>query len=280
MARKKQGPLDDLIDITAMLPWWVGVLLAITSYFVCLHYANAEVARVTSIQQAGAMVSGQLVKVFAMIGQYILPLVFMVGAGLSAWGRHRRDALFTGVQASASTSALNDMSWQEFELLVGEAFRRKGYAVSENGGGGADGGIDLVLRKDGQKYLAQCKQWRAYKVGVTTVRELYGVMSAEGAAGGFVVTSGVFTQDARDFTEGRNIELIDGSALTAMIGSIRHGKGNTTQPFPPKHVASIPSCPKCGSQMVKRTARQGANAGNAFWGCSNYPQCRGIVAID
>lgn len=36
-----------------------------------------------------------------------------------------------------------------------------------------------------------------------------------------------------------------------------------------------PSCPTCGSQMVLRTARQGANAGNQFWGCSNYPKCRG-----
>ena len=27
------------------------------------------------------------------------------------------------------------MSWQEFELLVGEGFRQQGYQVIENGGG-------------------------------------------------------------------------------------------------------------------------------------------------
>jgi len=32
--------------------------------------------------------------------------------------------------------------------------------------------------------------------------------------------------------------------------------------------------------MVKRIAKQGANAGKAFWGCSDFPQCRGIVPID
>ncbi len=38
--------------------------------------------------------------------------------------------------------------------------------------------------------------------------------------------------------------------------------------------ASMPLCPKCGAEMVLRTAKRGANAGNQFWGCSNYPRCR------
>lgn len=38
----------------------------------------------------------------------------------------------------------------------------------------------------------------------------------------------------------------------------------------------VPSCPKCGHSMVRRTAKSGANAGNSFWGCSQYPACRGI----
>lgn len=38
-----------------------------------------------------------------------------------------------------------------------------------------------------------------------------------------------------------------------------------------------PACPKCGSPMVLREAKKGPNAGNKFWGCSRFPQCRGIV---
>lgn len=34
------------------------------------------------------------------------------------------------------------------------------------------------------------------------------------------------------------------------------------------------NCPVCSSRMVLRTARQGRNAGNQFWGCSRYPACR------
>ena len=50
------------------------------------------------------------------------------------------------------------MIWREFEMLVGEAFRLQGYQVVETGGGGADGGVDLVLRKDRETFLVQCKQ--------------------------------------------------------------------------------------------------------------------------
>lgn len=34
-------------------------------------------------------------------------------------------------------------------------------------------------------------------------------------------------------------------------------------------------CPKCGSEMILRTAKQGVNAGQQFYGCSRYPKCRG-----
>lgn len=34
-------------------------------------------------------------------------------------------------------------------------------------------------------------------------------------------------------------------------------------------------CPRCGSRMVRRTARKGRRAGNQFWGCSRYPNCKG-----
>ncbi|MBK9348591.1 MAG: restriction endonuclease [Burkholderiales bacterium] len=106
------------------------------------------------------------------------------------------------------------MSWRDFELLVGEAFGCGAYSVTETGGGGADGGNRFEAQKRQRSlFCPTCKQWRAYKVSVNVVRELFGVMSAEGATGGFVVTTGIFTVDAKAFAEGRNIDLIDGHAL-------------------------------------------------------------------
>ena len=43
---------------------------------------------------------------------------------------------------------------------------------------------------------------------------------------------------------------------------------------------SPPDCPRCGSAMRQRVARRGNRAGRPFWGCSDYPRCRGLVNID
>ena len=41
----------------------------------------------------------------------------------------------------------------------------------------------------------------------------------------------------------------------------------------------IPACPKCGKPMVLRTAQKGKQTGKQFWGCSGYPECKGLVDI-
>jgi restriction system protein len=278
MARRKQSPFEDLIEITSKLPWWVGVVLAIAAYIWLHSVATAEVTAVAQPGKMGELVTQTLFNTLASIGQYLLPLAFLVGAAMSAYGRFKRRALHEQVAGSPDRGALNNMNWQQFEALVGEAFRRKGYAVTETGGGGADGGIDLALKKEGETFLVQCKQWKATKVGVTTVRELYGVMAAEGATGGFVVTSGVFTDEARAFAAGRNIELMDGKALHALIRGVSV-PAKAASASPAATPAGSPACPVCQSTMVKRTAKRGANSGNEFWGCSQYPGCKGTRAI-
>lgn len=166
------------------------------------------------------------------------------------------------------------MSWREFEMLVEEMFRRKGFTVIERGGSGPDGGVDLELRLSKDKYFVQCKQWKSQKVGVAIVRELYGVMAAEGAVAGFVVASGNFTEDARSFAEGRAIELVATDQLLHSIGSTASGDS----PSSARASVTAPVCPTCSATMVERVAKKGANAGQRFWGCSRYPACRGTRA--
>ncbi len=43
--------------------------------------------------------------------------------------------------------------------------------------------------------------------------------------------------------------------------------------------AKPPPCPQCGGLMSLRTAKTGTNAGQNFWGCTNYPNCKGTVKI-
>jgi len=138
----------------------------------------------------GGYAGKTLYKTLAGFLQYIIPIACLIGAALSVLARRKRGELFARVATQPAPDPLNTMTWPEFEMLVGESFRRQGYAVTEVGGKKADGGVDLVLTRDGQTFLVQCKQWKACKVGVSVVRELFGVMAAEKAAGGFVVTSG------------------------------------------------------------------------------------------
>ena len=41
----------------------------------------------------------------------------------------------------------------------------------------------------------------------------------------------------------------------------------------------IPDCPDCQKPMVLRTAKTGKSAGAQFWGCSDYPACKGVVRL-
>jgi four helix bundle suffix protein len=41
----------------------------------------------------------------------------------------------------------------------------------------------------------------------------------------------------------------------------------------------VPDCPKCGKPMALRTAQKGNRSGKQFWGCSGYPECKGIVGV-
>ncbi|OOY20474.1 hypothetical protein BMI86_07995 [Thioclava sp. DLFJ5-1] len=47
----------------------------------------------------------------------------------------------------------------------------------------------------------------------------------------------------------------------------------------PVRSTTTPTCPNCGSRMVKRTARRGRNRGGQFWGCSRYPHCKGTRSL-
>lgn len=279
MARQKTSPFEDLILLSSKLSWWACLALALVSYLILHAIASRPPATVTAPGQFNDVVTGIFINALAAFGQYIFPLFFVLGALLSAITSFRQKKLYDNVASTHGNNALNEMSWEDFERLMDEYFRRKGFHVTREGGNGPDGGVDLVLRQNGEIYLVQCKQWKAYKVGVQPVREFYGVMSSRRAAGGYFVTSGVFTDEASKFAQGLNIEMVDGNRLRGMIAAA------SKQVSPPAKEVSLPitvspTCPKCGSDMVKRVARQGANSGKEFWGCVAYPKCKGTKLLN
>ena len=278
MSRKRKSSLfEDLFELIAKLPWWLGGALAVLSY-VGLHYlatAPVDTPKAANAADIASVVWPQILQVFAVFGQYLLTGICVLAALASAWRQSKRHKLMLGVASNPSLRALEEMSWQQFEMLVGESFRQQGYSVQENGGGGADGGVDLVLTKGGEKFYVQCKQWKARTVGVAIVRELFGLMSAAGVTGAFVVTSGLYSTDAKKFAAGRNIVLLDGESLKDMID----GRSVKSEGVNANHRQSCETvtiaCPECGSPMIRRVARKGLNAGTAFFGCSRFPVCKG-----
>ena len=116
--------------------------------------------------------------------------------------------------------ALRCMSWQNFEVFAGDAFRRCGYRVEETGGGGSDNGVDLILHKAGRRIVVQCKHYKA-RVGAPVVREAVGVAVDHRAKGVYVVALGGFTKAAHAYAKGKPIRLIDGPGLLEIINKKR-----------------------------------------------------------
>jgi restriction system protein len=187
-------------------------------------------------------------------------LVF--GAILSISTSLKSDSLFKSIKTKGAHETVNELSWQDFEFLLSEWFKKQGFNTDLTGGGGADGGVDIRLHKQNELYLVQCKHYKAWKVSVQVVRELFGVMAAENAVGGYVVTSGKFTRDAIAFAEGKNITLIDGNRLEEILDSTETIKTKDAN-------KESKACPRCGSKLVERNGRKGK-----FSGCNSYPKCR------
>lgn len=202
-----------MMDPLVRLPWWVSLLLGAFVYAVLTWGLPAQT-------WVSPVVRG-LVSAGRVLAPY-LALLFVVAAAASFW-RRRRDRQLLDRQRGIET--IRSLSWQAFERVLAEHYRREGFAVRANDGAGADGGVDLTLVADGNKTLVQCKHWRARKVGVSVVREMFGLMVAEQAQRVIVACTGDFTVEARRFAAGKPIELIDGNGLDAIFSAARVEQG-------------------------------------------------------
>ena len=166
---------------------------------------------------------------------------------------------------------LRSIDWFQFEQLVALVYRKQGYAVNRRGGANPDGGIDLVIEKNGTRTAIQCKHWKTWNVGVKAVREFLGALTDAGIQRGMFVTLGGYTGDAKHLADKHRIEFLDETGLAKMLEA-------TDARSDPAALEILRDsrklCPKCEREMVLRTASKGPGAGERFWGCSGYPRCR------
>lgn len=269
MARNGRSALDGLAE----LPWPMGLALGITAYLVIRHGLPAWLADRGPLADAFAVQSGLL----AALAWVVLGLCTLAALTSYVRARHRRRLLDTCTELERIAA----LGWRDFERLIGEAYRRRGYTVEDTGLGGADGGIDLILKHNDRRILVQCKQWRRRLVPVNVVREMYGLLAHHRAQAVHIATIGGFTRDAAAFARGKPIELIDGQALLARIRQAQGG--NDVAPEPHRQIEPIPipatlsvseqpACSRCGAPMVQRRNK---TSGARFLGCSAFPRCRG-----
>lgn len=246
------------------MSWWIGPILGLVVLMAWIALHHAAVAEHRARWDALALL-------FASRWSLQLALALAAASCLSglvaAWRADLRGRL---LDSQRNLNSLKSLSWREFERLVGEAYRRLGYVVDVVGQGGADGGVDLVLMRPGEKVLVQCKQWRANSVGASVVREMAGLMLHHQASGVKIVCVGKFTRDAQAFADGKQIELVSGDDLLRLVRSLQRSSLSVAV-F--EHGA--PCCPDCGHSMLRRYSKA---RGTTFWGCGAYPQCKGTRA--
>jgi restriction system protein len=264
MSRRRQSPLEEILDQFVELPFWASIIGAVF-FFLAFHFGGA-------LLDNGSLVGKILASTLPGLAPYVAALVLAAGL-LGLVKRHRNGFLLS---LARGPKGVSDFHWRDFERVVGEAYRRQGYTVVERGGPQPDGGIDLELHRGSEKVIVQCKHWVNRQVPVQRVRELLGVITAEGADRGILMATSGFTDDARAFAADQPIELLDGNDLARLAREVKQPahafEPTTTAP------AGGPACPVCAQPMVLRTARRGRFAGSAFWGCSSYPACRGTLA--
>lgn len=243
-------------------PWQITIVIGVVLYIVSFFVKNIK---------AGLIVIGPAFSTILKIFSFF----FLIAGILSALRILLNKNL---LKSTKSIEDIKKLSWKEFEDVIEAYYRERGYEVIHTGYDSADGGIDLIAKKENEKIIIQCKHWKAYKVDVKVIREMYGLMVTEKASKAIIITSGDFTEPAKEFIHDKPIELIDGEKLIKLIDEVRKNKaqGQNVKNDDNKNVVL---CPNCHAPMVLRVAKQGEHAGKKFWGCSNYPKCKYIIDL-
>jgi hypothetical protein len=203
----EESPADWLEPGAVPWLWWAGAALWVLVW-----------PAVLTLQ-----ISGRQLGWLPWWAPLFLALVHMALLALPVFANERdagRGAVrrrFGRVQTLAQIMALES---EEFENWCGLLFELMGYRVTQTGNTG-DHGIDLELcNEQMQRGIVQCKRYRG-TVGEPAVRDLYGTMAHANADRAWLLATGAFSRQAREWCRGKPIELWDGPTLVALARKYR-----------------------------------------------------------
>ena len=200
----------------------------------------------------------------------IITLAALLAAAGMAWYVRRSDT------PDADRGWLpENLSREDFALLIREHYVRLGYSLIEHPTGGAD----FEIERDGHRQLVDFVEEQGSAAGEQAVREFHTLVVERKAHGGILVSASSFTSQARSLASHRNIDLIDGARLRQLVEAARNEDGELTVPRPVNEDESTSPrrlilCPVCGRTMVKRFERRDGQS-RAYYGCVHAPQCKG-----
>jgi len=284
MAARRRQRKSTFIDDMIKMSWQANATLMVISFF-GLKYVPPMFEPQSQIMKGVVTVAPSFAPIVG-----IMFLATTILSGLVVLKAKKKGGSFQTTQSTPNDHSSQDMQkpeafsldlirkieWKRFEELCSAYLEAKG-GKAETTKVGSDGGIDIKLFKgksDKPIALVQCKAWNTKQVGVQPIRELYGVMAAEGVPSGIFMITGTYSQDAISFAGDKNLILISGKELFQSIMKMPTEKQEHLLKVATEGDFMTPTCPGCDEKMVIRRAGKGKNYGNTFWGCTNYPRCK------
>jgi|ERR1700687_981636 len=111
------------------------------------------------------------------------------------------------------------MDSKQFEDAVAALFCQLGYEVKQTPYVN-DRGKDAIARKDGKKYLIECKRYGADNtIGRRDLQIFVAAMKEENAEGGFYVNTGRFAKTAVEYAAQNQIDLYDAERFPVLVNA-------------------------------------------------------------
>ena len=116
--KQKTTVVEDIFELVSLLPWWLGVILAFASYIGLHIFALPDPPTPVNAHNAGAFAVRAILKALATVGQYLVPLICLAAAAMSAWrskshathtvntAAHNADGLFQPGSVKSSLKGL------------------------------------------------------------------------------------------------------------------------------------------------------------------------------
>ena len=201
----------NVFDFLAQIPWWVSVTLS-ASFYLFFQYA------IPYFENQSSIVNDLHVSIGPVLAP-VVALALLAPVSFSFLKSSRRRKLH---DLREEIKSIQDLSWPQFKELVAKAYNHAGYSILESDPFVSDPSVDFVMRKSANLFLLQSRYWRNRKLGLREVKNLSSLMHDKQASGVFLLTTGIFSNEARRYAVGRPINLIDGIKLVKLLDTVKN----------------------------------------------------------